>query len=426
MSKESQGEDSPNRSTYDQVKVWVESPAMQDVLQRALPKGMDAGTWTGAAIAYVRTARDMEKCSPLSVMGCMITIASLGLRLDGVMGHAYLTARQIRDRRGDIIGYEAQVQLGYKGMIVLVYRNEDVQEVEPIIIYQNDEIDFQKGTNAYINHRWGLNEPRGERKAVYAGLRFKNGFYSFQIHNMDDVMILRRNILLQNWIKIEETPKGPKYFRKPYNKNWYEMPEYEANKYPWIGHLVPMIHKTAIRWSQKFWPTVGSDFDRAATLVGLDDSGVSQGMARLAAQQMPPELAGQGAAADTLPKGPTRAATKSRLRGADLTAQMLAEATARGSQGEQDDSQASADGETGDQDTQETAQGPGTKIDEQGDKSKDKAVQGAPSTPKRKTEKPEDKPQGAPGEMTDEEREEALQAEHAEWEAEQARRKKGD
>lgn len=420
----------PKITTYEKVKQWVEAPAMQDVLQRALPKGMDAGTWSGAALAYVRTAKDMNLCTPLSVMGGMITIASLGLRLDGVMGHAYLTVRAIKDRKGKIIGYEAQVQLGYKGMVVLVYRNPEVQEVEPIIVYQNDEIDFQKGTSQYLNHRWPLNELRGEMRAVYAGLRFKNGFYSFQIHNIDDVMELRRKILLQNWIRVEETQDGQIYHRKPYNKNWYEMPENEANYYPWIGHLVPMILKTAIRWSQKFWPTVGSDFNQAATLVELDDAGVSQGMAGLAAEHMPPELRAQAETTKTLPKGAMRATAGSRLRGEDLTKQMLAEATARGSQGEQDSKPMPTDAKTESQGEQGATQGEKAELDGQGAEGKTKDVQDASKDSDKKKKRPKPKPSDQKKTndskpMTDEEIELALQREQEEWEAGQVGQKKG-
>lgn len=317
-------------SPYEQVKRWILAPAIQDVISQSLPRGANAGAWTQAALVYVRTAPEVQKCEPLSTMGAVITVASLGLPLDSVMDLVYLRAMPVKKGR-EILRYEAQVQLGYKGMIQLAYKNKDVQEVEPVIVRAGDAFDFRKGTDPYLHHSWPLVKDRGEMVSVYAGLRFKRGYYSFQIYSIAGIMELREKILAQNWVKIERTGTGEKYFKKDFKKGWTPMSDFEANQRPWIGHLEAMILKTAVRKSYKFWPAVGTDFERAARLVELDDEGFSQQMADVAAENMPTDMLKQAASTGSYtPPAGGQVKNKTRDRGSELTKQMAAQAAPKG------------------------------------------------------------------------------------------------
>jgi len=268
---------------YLKLKTKLEDGALQEIIKKALPSTTSAGAWTAAALAYLRTNEDILNCTTTSVIGCCITVASFGLRLDGVTGHAYLRALAIKDSAGNILRHEAQVQLGYRGMLELAYRNPEVREIEPVIVHKEDLFDFEKGTSPFLHHKWEISKPRGVMVAVYAGIRFKGGYYSFQIHAIEDIMNLRKNILQQSYIRVEETQTGTLYYKKPYKgSDWRELSSFEANRYPWIGHLGPMILKTAIRWSQKFWPTVNTEFSYASTLSELDDAGLPQEMSATA------------------------------------------------------------------------------------------------------------------------------------------------
>lgn len=322
MQKEKGKGDLP--SCYEQVKSWINTAAMQDVLTRALPKGLQVGSWSEAALVYVRTSSEVQKCEPMSVTGGIITVASFGLRLDGIMGHAWLRAMPVKDRDGNIIRYDAQVQLGYKGLIDLAYRNQDVQDIEPVFVHANDEFEFSKGTNPYLKHTWPVDKDRGALHAVYAGLRFKNGYFAFQIHPIGEIMKTRRRSLEQSWIKIERQGDGERYTRRNSQGQWKEMKPWEAERVSWIGYFEPMALKTAIRRSHKFWPMVGTDFARAASLVELDDEGLSQGMADVAAETMTDDMRNQAAA---IAARGTNTQTKTRQRGDAITKQMAEQAT---------------------------------------------------------------------------------------------------
>ena len=432
------GDNATEPTSYETVKTWVESPAMQEIFTRTLPPGMDAGAWSGAALAYIRTAKDLQYAEPLSITGGLITIASLGLRMDGVMGQAYLTARTVKEKdpqtnRWKIVRYEAQVQLGYKGMLVLAYRNTDIQEIESIITHQVDFFDFQKGSKQFLTHRWKLNEARGDMVGVYAGVRFKNGYYSFQVFDIVDVLDLRLTILTQNGIRIEETPEGPVYHKKEWgNKGWRVMGEEEAKRYPWIGHLRPMVVKTGVRWAQKFWPTIGSEFSRAADLMAIDDAGLSQGLASTAAELMPKELRHEVEAQPGFDPGAAQAPkVRSRVRGEQLTAKMLAEATA----GQGDKAEAKPEEPPKPKKEKKPDPEPKKKKSDLKGATKGKSQPQKPQTPPQETKAPAagqspsskkeapEPPPGDPSEMTEEEIAEAMQREQDEWEASLADRK---
>lgn len=321
------------KENYDTVKAWVESPAMQEMFQRTLPRHLSAGSWTGAALAYVRVAKDLTYCEPLSILGGLITVSSLGVRLDSVMGHAYFTARPIWEKiNGQWVlkCYEAQVQIGYKGLLDLAYRNSEIQEIESVLVYKGDDFNFQKGTEQFLKHRWSIDGDRGDIRAVYAGVRFKSGYYSFQPYEIERVMQLRENILTQNGIRIETKDGAPcyqKYIRT--RDDWEVIPTQDLIKYPWIGHLEAMIQKTAVRWAYKYWPTINNEFSRAAELVSIDEAGLSQGLANMGAQALPQSLRNDAVVGsrDFNPGNDERTKIKSAMRGKALTEMMLAEAT---------------------------------------------------------------------------------------------------
>jgi phage RecT family recombinase len=316
---------SEKKDTYSEVKKWVDGSG-QELLRKTLPPGYAVAAWASAALAYISSSKEVLGCTPTSIVGCFLTVASFGLRLDGVTGHAYLRALPIKDSSGAYVRSEAQVQLGYRGMVELAYRNPEVQDIEPCIIYQNDKFDFRKGSQPYLHHTWDVAKPRGAMVAVYAGIRYRNEYFGFQIYPIDDVLALRKSILEQSWIRVDETASGTQYFKKPFKGEWRQLSSQEANHYPWIGHLVPMVLKTSIRWAQKYWPTVGSEFSRAASLSELDDAGISQGMGAIGEVVAPTEE-------------PSREPdTKPNLKG-DLLAKMLSEAgrkTGNGAQPEEE------------------------------------------------------------------------------------------
>lgn len=284
-------------TSYDKIKSWLDNPEMKKKLRRTLPEKIEVDPWIETALVSIRTDDKILRCTPMSILGALMTIASLGFRLEGALGQAYLESYAVRKwnpqtNSNDLTHYEAQAQVGYRGLIDLVYRDPDVQDVEVFIVHQKDKLDFQSGTKSFVNHTWDHTKPkreRGKRAALVTGLRYKNGYYSFEIYPFEDLIEHRNKTLQQKgiWVIVDEYEEEHFYSTTKQGK------EYEINKLttrnPWIKYDVPMFKKTGIRWSAKYWNLL-PDVQKAAQLSALDDAGVSQGLEAVAKSTIPTNM----------------------------------------------------------------------------------------------------------------------------------------
>jgi recombinational DNA repair protein RecT len=65
---------------------------------------------------------------------------------------------------------EAKPIIGYKGLIEIAYRNQNLKSIRIQAVYEGDEFDFQYGTNEYIKHKPDFFNANPSRKllGVYA------------------------------------------------------------------------------------------------------------------------------------------------------------------------------------------------------------------------------------------------------------------
>lgn len=399
--------------TYEKVKKWLESEALRDVLAKSLPSGIHIEAWTSAALTAIRTDNKLMQAEPLSVLGALMEVASMGLRLEGPMGEAWISPRAKKEKneqtgRWEWVGYEAQVQVGYRGMIALAWRDPNVVDIESEIVHARDHFDFKRGTNQFIDHTWDVNDDRGPMVAVYSGVRYRDGYYSFRVYGIKDVLELRDNILKDKYIFVEKTADGSERYMKMDNGREKELSWASASKQPWIGHPRPMIMKTSIRWSAKYWKLT-PDFNRAAALVSLDDAGLSQDLASAAAAVLPSGLLDQ--TKGTVPQAgdgdntASAAQVKTLARSQDLQKMMLEQAAGRAQGGDDEPPPEMPEPDKTPQDE------PAPQQDEPEPQDPDQGEQPAQAEPG---------PQGDGPEMSQEEKDAIIAEEREQWEREQA------
>lgn len=143
---------------------------MQKEFAMAQPRGMEAVQLIRDAQTCVRMTPKLAECEHTSVLGALMTCAQLGLR-PGVLGQAYLLPLwNGRNRR-----MEAQLVLGYQGLLELIYRSGVVSMVDARVRYENDEWLFEYGIESdKLIHRPAEGH-RGKAVAYYAIARFKDG-----------------------------------------------------------------------------------------------------------------------------------------------------------------------------------------------------------------------------------------------------------
>lgn len=338
MSKQKEKQERPE-TTYDQVKKWLDTPAMLEVLVKTLPRIIQPQPWIQIVLQRIRLDNKLMQAEPLSTMGAIMSGAGMGLRFDGPLGQAYLTTRKVnrKTESGKWIfsHYECQLQVGYKGFIDMVYRNPDVADVEARIVYQSDDFKFKYGSGAFMDHTYDhrmTEEQRGEAASLYVGVHFKSGYYSFDVYPIYDVMEIRRRALANQGITIDMSDGNMRYLKTSWEGEQYIMTAEQMDKVPWLAFPAPMIKKTGVRWSAAYWQ-MSPDLAQAAALVELDDAGMSQNMAGVAQNMLPSAIRTQ-AEANAPNASKLAPAQNASLTGVnDLAEQMAAEALGRTPQG---------------------------------------------------------------------------------------------
>ena len=153
---------------------------LEPEIKKALPSVITPERFTRMALSAINNTPKLAECTQMSFLAALMNAAQLGLEPNTPLGQAYLIPFQ---NKGIL---ECQFQLGYKGLINLAYRNEQLQTIQAQCVYANDEFEYELGLNSKLYHKPALEE-RGEMVAVYALFKLQNGGYGFEVMSKQDV-----------------------------------------------------------------------------------------------------------------------------------------------------------------------------------------------------------------------------------------------
>lgn len=205
---------------------------------------------------YLGGGASMMKADPLTFVKACVEAAQLGLKPDPVLGECYIIPRQISFKKADGSWdkkWVAQFQMGYRGVAKLVRRSDQVRDIAPAVVYENDEFNVHLGTEQRIVHRpyymLGHNEP-GKVIASYTVVTFKDGSTSFRVVPRYDL------------------DRAAEASGNPGNKDWSNV---------WNKHYDAMAMKTALLRHAK-WLPMPDDCLRAVNVderreMGIADDG---------------------------------------------------------------------------------------------------------------------------------------------------------
>ena len=149
------------------------------------------------------------------------------------------------------------LQIGYKGLIDMVYRNDNIQTVQAQCVYENDEFEYELGLEPKLVHKPALKN-RGNLLLVYALWKAKNGGFGFEVMSKEDIDIHAR--------------KYSQSFSSSYS--------------PWKTNYEEMAKKTVIKKCLKYAP-VKSDFVMQVSNDETVKSELSVDMSEIANEQEP-------------------------------------------------------------------------------------------------------------------------------------------
>ncbi len=132
-----------------------------------------------AAIDYVRRVPKLLEVTRISLLSALVQAAQFQFMPSGVMGESYIIPYKT----------EAKFQIGYQGIITLLYRTNKVKGITAQIVYANDEFNYEEGLNPILYHKPApFGKKRGEAIGVYTVAQLEGGAKTFKVMDKDAVM----------------------------------------------------------------------------------------------------------------------------------------------------------------------------------------------------------------------------------------------
>lgn len=230
------------KNPVDRVAALLASPSMQAQIKAALPRHMTPERLARIVTTEIRKVPKLAECTPVSFFGAVIQCAQLGLEPGNALGHAYILPydKNVKTDTGWKKIPEAQLIIGYRGMIDLARRSGQIVSLDARAVYDGDKFECRLGLDPHIEHEPDWNNPNRTDPAklqfVYAVAKLKDGGVQFDVMSRAEIEGVRA--------RSKASDKGP-----------------------WVTDFQPMALKTVVRRLFKFLP-VSIEMQ---TAVGLDE-----------------------------------------------------------------------------------------------------------------------------------------------------------
>jgi len=194
--------------------------AMQPKIATVLPKHITPERVIKAALTAVLQTPKLLNCTQESFMMALIRASQLGLDCSGTLGSGYLVPYYNRAKQCT----ECQFIPGYRGLIDLARRSNEIAAIEAHAVYVDDVFEVQYGTEPRLIHKPSLKTDRREEFiCFYAVGTLRDGTKQLEMMTLADVK------------KIQSMSKM-------------------GNRGPWVDHFSEMGRKTAVRRLCKYLP----------------------------------------------------------------------------------------------------------------------------------------------------------------------------
>ena len=150
-----------------------------------LPSHLPAKKLVRIALTSISSNPLLLKCTQNTLLGSIIKASQLGLEFD-LLGQCYLVPYYNKKKRR----YEAQLQIGYRGLVELARRSGKVRSIVANEVRANDHFAYEYGLNEDLKHIPAEGE-RGEVIYFYAYCKMNDGAFQFTVMNKQAVDTIR-------------------------------------------------------------------------------------------------------------------------------------------------------------------------------------------------------------------------------------------
>lgn len=179
--------------------------AMKEVVN-LIQSPLVAKRFATVALTKLRTQPDLQLCTPVSLIAVFVEAAEAGLDMSG-QNECFIIPYRNRDKNGRVLSVEAQMQLGYAGLIKLALTHPDVLDVYAEKVCELDTWRYR-----------GLSQrPEHEYPAAFAPRGAVVGFYSVAELSAGRVRCLQMSVA-------EMKAHAKSYSRNAEKKVWSDGP----------------------------------------------------------------------------------------------------------------------------------------------------------------------------------------------------------
>lgn len=166
----------------EKVKVTLASKDQHNALLNLLGSEDEVRRFQTSAIEYVSRSPKLLLTDKTSLIMALIQVAQFRFLPSGVSGEAFIIP----------YGKEAKFQLGYKGIVTLLFRAGYISGITAEIVHENDEFEYEAGlTPKLVHKRPKFGTPRGEAIGVYTIVQMRDGSKTYHVMEKEEVMKIK-------------------------------------------------------------------------------------------------------------------------------------------------------------------------------------------------------------------------------------------
>ncbi|MGL4298576.1 MAG: recombinase RecT [Candidatus Neomicrothrix subdominans] len=196
----------PAEPTLAQV-IRQQIQAQATAFEAVLPRHVDPERFSRLVLTAVKATPQLMDCfktnqGQVSVLVAAMQAAALGLDPNTPTQDAWILPRKNKGVA------EAQLLIGYRGLLKLVRRSGQIKTISAEVVREGDEFRWGYGLEAdTLEHTPAPAGERGDLTHCYAVARYMNGGYNFVV--LDREQVERRRAVSDSWKSDTSRPYSP-------------------------------------------------------------------------------------------------------------------------------------------------------------------------------------------------------------------------
>jgi recombination protein RecT len=181
-----------------EASLWQREEAIRSIL----PNGMDMKRFVRVTMIALSKNPYLQKCTQESLVRSIIEAASVGLEPTGMLNRAWLVPYNNKKKGADGKDYwedEAQLAIGWEGLIDLARNSGQVRKVTARVVYEGDDFTITQGTEERLDHAPAfLTEDPLKITHVYCVVTYRDGTTQHEVMTRTQVDGVRAKAKAKN------------------------------------------------------------------------------------------------------------------------------------------------------------------------------------------------------------------------------------